>query len=270
LVEIGDVGTVANWRDLTVDLQDYIDLTNQVRFRVQAADGAGGTGMGDIVEGGIDDFYLFDGGADNEAPGAPTLVSPPDGAPDVPPYATLTVGNATDPDGDPLTYGFRVYADADLTDLVATADGVAEGADETSWTLEAPLDLGTYYWRAYAADAMERGLYMEPASFTVVTAEDAEDLAFGVTTSLQAEPNPAHDGIRVRYLLPATLTSRLGVYDPQGRQVRELETIPSASGWHEIVWDGRDDAGRAVPSGSYWVRLWTPGETRTLRVVRID
>ena len=270
LVEIGDVGSAAIWRDLTVDLEDYVALSDQVRFRIQAADGAGGTGMGDIVEAGIDDFYLYDGGVDNEAPGAPTLVSPPDGAPDVPSFATLTVGNATDPDGDPLTYGFRIYTDADLTDLVATVDGIAEGAAETSWTVDSALDLGTYYWCAYAADPQERGLYMVPASFTVVTTEDAEDLAFGAKTLLAAEPNPAQEGIRVRYLLPATLTSRLSIHDPQGRQVRELESIPSASGWHEIVWDGRDDAGRALPNGSYWIRLWTPGETRTVRVVRID
>jgi hypothetical protein len=52
--------------------------------------------------------------------------------------------------------------------------------------------------------------------------------------------------------------------------VRALPTVPSASGWREIVWDGADDAGRRVASGSYWVRLWTPLETRTVRVVRIE
>ena len=88
--------------------------------------------------------------------------------------------------------------------------------------------------------------------------------------SIHAEPNPTQAGTLIRYLLPATPTSRLAIYDPQGRLVRSLDTVPSAAGWHEIVWDGRDDEGRSVPSGSYWVRLWTPGMTRTVRVVRID
>ncbi|MBD3161161.1 MAG: hypothetical protein GF346_03170, partial [Candidatus Eisenbacteria bacterium] len=76
--------------------------------------------------------------------------------------------------------------------------------------------------------------------------------------------------VRIRYLAPGSVTSRLGVFDAQGRKVRSLENVPSAAGWRELTWDGRDDAGRTVPNGTYWVRLWVPGETRTVRVVRID
>lgn len=270
LVEIGDVGSSPIWRDLTINLEEYIDLTDQVRVRMQAADGAGGTGMGDIVEAGVDDFYLYDGGVSNEPPSAPSLVAPPDGAPDVPAYATLIVANATDADGDDLTYGFRIYSDAELTDLVASVDDVAEGVGQTSWTVESALPLGTYYWRAFAADPVERGLCMAAASFTVLTTEDVDDFAFGAKSALSAAPNPVREGTRIRYLVPSTLTSSLAIYDTQGREIRKLDTIPSATGWQEIVWDGRDDAGHKVPSGSYWVKLWMPGEVRNVRVVRID
>jgi flagellar hook assembly protein FlgD len=35
-----------------------------------------------------------------------------------------------------------------------------------------------------------------------------------------------------------------------------------AAGWHRAVWDGRDDAGRAEPSGVYLARLEAGGQTR--------
>lgn len=265
LVLIGDVATAPNWRNLTVDLEDYIPLTNQVRFRVQAADAGPAN---DIVEGGIDDFYLSNGGSGNLPPGAPVALSPPNGG-NVSSPVNLVVSNTIDPEGDPLTYGFRVYSDADLTNLVAWVDGVAPGGLNTSWQTPA-LPLGTYYWRAFAADPLQRGLYSTVSRFTVTTVTGVADLAIGTRAAVSAEPNPARSGVQIRYLVPAVSTSRLAVYDPQGRLVTDLPTVPSAAGWHEVTWDGTDSSGRKVPSGSYWVRLWTPGETRTVRVVRID
>ncbi len=267
LVQIGDVATSAVWRNLSVNLGDYITLTSQVRFRVQTADGTAG---GEILEGGIDDFYLYDEGIANEAPSAPVLNAPADGETGVAALATLTVANATDPEAETLTYGFRIYSDSDLTQLVQSANEVAQGgAGTTSWTVSAPLPQGTYYWRSFAADPQQRGLYMQTASFTVTEQAGAEDLALDNRPALSIGPNPAQGATTIRYLVPATTTSRLAIYDPQGRIVRSLETAPSASGWHEVAWDGRDDAGRPAASGSYWVRLWTPGELRTVRVVTI-
>jgi hypothetical protein len=266
LLLVGDVYSQGTWGNLSADLEDYIALTNQVRVRLQASDAAGAN---DIVEAGIDDFTLQDGGTGNAAPSAPTLAAPPDGSPDEPAVVTLVVHNATDEEGDPLTYGFRIFGDAVLTQLVASVDGVAEGAGTTSWTSPA-LAEGTYYWRAYAADQGQRGLYMDTASFTVTDVTSADDLGGTARADLSAAPNPAHGGTRIRYLVPATLTSRLEVFDPQGRRVRKLDTIPSASGWQEVVWDGKDDEGRPAAAGTYWVRLTTPEESRTVRVVRID
>jgi hypothetical protein len=266
LLQIGDVTRLGTWANLTVNLGDYITLTNQVRFRVQCADAAPAN---DICEGGIDDVYIYNAGSPNLAPSAPTALAPPDQG-NVASNVTLVVGNATDPESDPLTYGFRVYSDFDMTNLVASADGIAQGPTTTSWQLNPPLPLGTYYWRAFATDAGQRGLYSASRSFNVTQTVDVADLTQNSMTAVFAEPNPARGGVQIRYMVPATYASRLAIYDPQGRVVRNLQTVPSATGWHELTWDGKDDAGRTVASGNYWVRLWTPGETRTVRVVRIQ
>lgn len=49
--------------------------------------------------------------------------------------------------------------------------------------------------------------------------------------------------------------ARLVVYDLNGRPVRHLLKATVAAGWTELTWDGRDDAGRALPAGAYFYRL---------------
>ncbi len=262
LVEIGDQHVSAEWRNLTVDLENVIDLTNRVQLRVQASDGPD---RGDVIEAGIDNVVVARSVMNSLPPSAPEVVSPADLA-RVPPRTTLTVGNARDPEGDPLRYGFRVFADSGLTRLVRAGDNVLEGTEgRTSWSVPIPLDPGTYYWRAYAADAGQWGRYSPVSSFAVNSVVPTEELA-----AVHADPNPSSRTCRILYFLPRALTSRVSVFDAQGREVRRLPGTPSASGWQLVDWDARDDEGHRVPAGIYWVRVWTPAETRTARIVRIE
>jgi len=73
-------------------------------------------------------------------------------------------------------------------------------------------------------------------------------------------PNPFNPATTVRYSLGRDTTrARLAVYDVAGRLVAVLSDGPAAAGEHEARWDGRDDDGRAVSSGVYFVRLSADG-----------
>ena len=61
--------------------------------------------------------------------------------------------------------------------------------------------------------------------------------------------------------------TRLLVYDVTGRLVRALVDAKLPEGPHEVTWDGRDDAGRGVGSGMYFVRLSTRGTAESKKVV---
>jgi hypothetical protein len=263
LVMIGDAATAPIWRSLTIELGKVIDLTDRVCLRVQVSDGPSD---GDLIEGGIDDVRIVARDSSNEAPGAPAPTAPADGEVGLSRRPILTVDNAADPEGDPLTYGFRIYAGHDPTRLVASADGVSAGGGATSWRVSRDLAPGVYSWRAFAADSDQRGYYGAARTFTV---SDSSGMP-PTDALLSAGPNPMKGSIRIRYAAPPAAISTLAIYDPRGRLVRRLETIPSASGWEEIVWDGRDASDRRAPSGPYWVRLRTAGETRTVQVVRVD
>lgn len=71
-----------------------------------------------------------------------------------------------------------------------------------------------------------------------------------------ASPNPFRESASVSFALerPASIGAR--VYDAAGRMRRTLaQGKPLPAGAQSMAWDGRDDAGREVPTGVYYIEL---------------
>ena len=267
LISIGDISHNDVWTPFDADLGSHLPLTNQMMIRLQASDGSA---AGDIIEGGLDDLFLFDDGTGNEPPAAPLLLSPGDGDEAIS-DPTLLVTNAVDPEGDPLTYGFTVYDDALLTSPIRTASGVAEGTGQTGWTVSPALPLGTFWWRAYAEDAEERSDYAAAFSFDVVDiSTGAEGVAGTPKFALfPARPNPSPGGATVRFLLPREGRVRADVFDVNGRRVRSLYRGLMPGGAQSLTWDGRDQRGNESAAGIYFVRLRQGNEERSIKLVLV-
>ena len=75
--------------------------------------------------------------------------------------------------------------------------------------------------------------------------------------ALSLNPNPFNPSTRVHFLLEAPTTGRLSVLDVAGRHVASLAEGPFAAGERIVEWTGRDDAGRQVAGGVYFVELRT-------------
>ncbi len=85
-----------------------------------------------------------------------------------------------------------------------------------------------------------------------------------------ARPNPfgARRGeAEFRCDLPEPGRARIDLFDAAGRLVRTLLDADLPAGPRYLLWDGRDDEGRDLPSGSYWVSLRTATGRRGTRVV---
>ncbi len=83
-------------------------------------------------------------------------------------------------------------------------------------------------------------------------------------------PNPFNPATTLRFSIAEAGAVRLAVYDVNGRWVRTLVDGHRTAGRHVVIWDGRDDAGRAMASGVYISRLTTRNGalTRRLTLVR--
>lgn len=78
----------------------------------------------------------------------------------------------------------------------------------------------------------------------------------------QNYPNPLPQGrLRtgtgtvIRYDLPQTAFVLLEIYNLMGQKVRTLVATSQPLGRYEVSWNGRDDAGKVLPSGVYFYRL---------------
>jgi len=69
-------------------------------------------------------------------------------------------------------------------------------------------------------------------------------------------PNPFNPNTIISYSLPQTSEINLTIYNMLGQRIRSLvEKINQSEGTHTSRWDGRDDAGKQVPSGIYIYRM---------------
>jgi hypothetical protein len=94
-----------------------------------------------------------------------------------------------------------------------------------------------------------------------------DDLPAAAGPYLVAAPNPFNPRTTLGFALGRGGDVQLEVLDLMGRRVAQLVAEPLAAGRHEVTWDGRDRAGRPLPSGTYLARLQTPDGVATGKLV---
>lgn len=114
-------------------------------------------------------------------------------------------------------------------------------------------------------------LHTEQAKFHVVIADtiftpdddslflDADDndpaTIPAVYALAQNYPNPCNPSTTVKYSLKTRGYVELSIYNILGRKVRTLVSGEKDAGWHEVLWDGKDDGGANVASGVYFYKM---------------
>ena len=110
-------------------------------------------------------------------------------------------------------------------------------------------------------------IYYKRGAMGSAGAEEDENPAGAAPRLLSAGPNPSTGQVVIRYDLPSAASVVLEIFDPSGALVRRFMQESQPSGSHEIRWNGRDGAGRAVPSGVYMTRIEMDGRVMKGRVV---
>lgn len=83
---------------------------------------------------------------------------------------------------------------------------------------------------------------------------------------LGAAPNPFTTSTDIYFELGAEGPVTLEVFDVRGRRVAHVGSESYGLGRDFMTWDGRDDAGRPVGKGVYYVKARSRGRTRTAKV----
>jgi hypothetical protein len=87
---------------------------------------------------------------------------------------------------------------------------------------------------------------------------------------LSVIPNPFNPSTAIAFELGTETRLSASIFDSRGRSVRALAAGEFAAGRHELRWDGRDEAGRRVASGAYFVRLQTAQSVQTRKLMLVE
>jgi hypothetical protein len=88
-----------------------------------------------------------------------------------------------------------------------------------------------------------------------------------LTSLSQNAPNPFNPITKISFALAQAGPVKLAVYDAAGREVRTLITGVQDAGQHQITWNGTDNSGHPVGSGTYFCRLHAGEKNYSSRMV---
>jgi hypothetical protein len=80
-------------------------------------------------------------------------------------------------------------------------------------------------------------------------------------------PNPFNPSTSIHFALPQGGQALVQVFDVQGQLVRTLVDEHMPAGSHEVGWNGRNDGGTTVGSGSYFVRVQSNGNVESRKLI---
>ncbi len=76
-------------------------------------------------------------------------------------------------------------------------------------------------------------------------------------------PNPSRGQIKISYNLPSGQNALISVYNRNGQIVRRFAT--NMHGYQ--IWDGKDELGKQVSSGVYFIKLTTPNKSYSEKII---
>ncbi len=82
-------------------------------------------------------------------------------------------------------------------------------------------------------------------------------------------PNPFNPTTTIQYSLPKEGKVELKIYDILGKEIKDLVNQVQQSDRYSVLWDGTDDGGEKVSSGTYFYRLQIDKVTITKKAVYI-
>ncbi|NOZ74530.1 MAG: T9SS type A sorting domain-containing protein [FCB group bacterium] len=247
---IGDADDPGDDYKLITYLLDE-DESGTWNLMYDASDSSGGTGWAD---------HPMSGGLNDPWTDRMYVLSPVDKTPGTQGYDNFMAQAASYPNGLPGWYAQPGDASGPL-DAYNFASRLVlvllNGGDVTTTT--SPAD--------YSAESPENGTIFR---FTTNKVIDSTDVYTFNTSGLEVSPpdgipqefalrqnypNPFNPITTIQYQLPYSSEVTLKVFDILGRDVITLAQGKKSSGFHSVVWDGRNNKGVPVSTGLYFYKL---------------
>lgn len=149
---------------------------------------------------------------------------------------------------------------------------IVENVEKTYYQLITPEKEKYYYWRVRSKN--ESGSYSNfsrTASFVIDQITDVNNETNQVVPDKfylsQNYPNPFNPSTIIKYGIPKSSLVTIKIYNIIGQQVRTLVNEEKDAGEYQIHWDGKNDNGQNVSSGTYLYRVIAGDYVKTLKMI---
>ena len=91
---------------------------------------------------------------------------------------------------------------------------------------------------------------------------------FASNMKVNLAPNPFSESIGLRINLENPSLVSILIRNLNGAVIKTISAEEMSVGYHEFLWDGKNDTGQAVPQGIYLAEVEVNGQRQTMRIVK--
>ena len=81
-----------------------------------------------------------------------------------------------------------------------------------------------------------------------------------------AHPNPFNNSVSISFEIPNSKNVNLSIFDMKGRNIRQMNLGVLSTGFHKVLWDGKNNFGNELPSGIYMAVLEVGGKINIQKI----
>ncbi len=156
----------------------------------------------------------------------------------------------------------------ELVNSEGTVVSVVNSTNSNPFTLTAP-EAGSY---VVNAGYKEPDKEWDTGSVEVTLSDVSHSAPTTIPVKLELfdnHPNPFNNETLIRFSLPGQEYLTLQIFNINGRLVRDLVNNNLPAGQHSVRWDGKDNSGLLVASGTYLYQLKSSGKQLTKKLMLI-
>ena len=165
-----------------------------------------------------------------------------------------------------LTYEMEIADNPEMTNAQKY-----DNLDEPFYALSG-LKAGTnYFWRVKSKNAEGvSSQFSDVGSFKVdddLTGVNDESVIPSVFTVSQNYPNPFNPSTTIEFALPEASFVSIRIYNMLGQEVKTLVSSDFNAGTYRTVWNGTDNSGNKIASGTYIYRVTAENHIATRKLI---
>ncbi len=122
--------------------------------------------------------------------------------------------------------------------------------------------------RTVRISTLGRGVYKTKAiDYGVTTVEDEKQAVVNDFKVFANYPNPFNPDTKISFALLKPGAVKIDIYNRLGQRIRQFRESRYEKGRHHVLWNGTNDFGNEVPSGTYYARIIFGNSAKTIKML---